>query len=131
MPKCQLLKPQQIVTLFRQIDVLTVNGKTLAQACKEVGTAEQSYYRWRKILGGMQVDRAKRFKVIEQENVRLKKLVTDLSIREVSLKEARVIVREWVKRYNEIRPHKSLGYKPPAPQSRVPRFIQKQAVSVQ
>jgi putative transposase len=48
-----------------------------------------------------------------------------------SLKEARVIVGEWVKHYNEIRPHSSLGYKPPALQTLVPRFIQKQAVSVQ
>ena len=56
MPKGQRLKPEQIVTLLRQIDVLNVNGKTLAQACKAVGTVEQSYYRWRKIYGGMQVD---------------------------------------------------------------------------
>ena len=86
MPKGQRLKPEQIVTLLRQIDVLTVNGKTLSQACKEVGTVEQSYYRWRKIYGGMQVDQAKRFKEVEQENVRLKKLVADLSLREVSSK---------------------------------------------
>jgi len=44
MAKGQRLKPEQIVTLLRQIDVLTTNGKTLAQACKEVGTVEQSYY---------------------------------------------------------------------------------------
>jgi len=49
MAKGQRLKPEKIVTLLRQIDVLTSNGKTLAQACKEVGTVEQSYYRWRKI----------------------------------------------------------------------------------
>ena len=53
MAKGQRLKPEQIVTLLRQIDVLTSNGKNLAQACKEVGTVEQSYYRWRKIYGGM------------------------------------------------------------------------------
>ena len=45
MAKGQSLKPEQIVTLLRQIDILTPNGKTLAQACKEVGTVEQSYYR--------------------------------------------------------------------------------------
>jgi K+-sensing histidine kinase KdpD len=54
--KGQRLKPEQIVTLLRQIDVLTTNGKTLAGACKEVGTVKQSYYRWRKIYGGMKVD---------------------------------------------------------------------------
>ena len=87
MAKGQRLKPEQIVALLRQIDVLTTNGKTLAQACKEVGTVEQSYYRWRKIYGGMKVDQAKKYKELEQENTRLKKLVADLSLREVMLKE--------------------------------------------
>ena len=87
MAKGQRLKPEQIVTLLRQIDVLTTNGKTLAQACKEVGTVEQSYYRWRKIYGGMKVDQALKYKDLELENTRLKKLVADLSLREVMLKE--------------------------------------------
>ncbi|MBU3603390.1 IS3 family transposase [Polynucleobacter sp. AP-Kaivos-20-H2] len=87
MAKGQRLKPEQIVTLLRQIDVLTTNGKTLAQACKEVGTVEQSYYRWRKIYGGMKVDQARKYKDLELENTRLKKLVADLSLREVMLKE--------------------------------------------
>ena len=87
MAKGQRLKPEQIVTLLRQIDVLTTNGKTLAQACKELGTVEQSYYRWRKMYGGMKVDQAKKYKELEQENTRLKKLVADLSLREVMLKE--------------------------------------------
>ena len=85
--KSQRLKPEQTVTLLRKIDVLTTNGKTLAQACKEVGTVEQSYYRWRKIYGGMKVDQAKKYKDLELENTRLKKLVADLSLREVMLKE--------------------------------------------
>ena len=83
MTKGQRPKPEQIVILLRQIDVLTTNGKTLAQACKEVGTVEQSYYRWRKIYGGMKVDQARKFKDLELENTRLKKLVADLSLREV------------------------------------------------
>jgi len=72
MAKGQRLKPEQIVTWLRQVDVLTTNGKTLAQACKEVGTVEQSYYRWRKLYGGMslkgfpsvKVDQAKKYKDI-------------------------------------------------------------------
>ena len=83
----QRLKPKQILTLLRQIDVLTTNDRTLAQACKEVGTVEQNYYRWHKIYGGMKVDQAKKYKELEQENARLKKLVADLSLREVMLKE--------------------------------------------
>lgn len=85
--KGQRLKPEQILTLFRPIDVLTTNDKTLAQAYKEVGAADQSYYRWHKIYGGMKVDQAKMYKELETENTYLKKLVADLSLREVMLKE--------------------------------------------
>jgi putative transposase len=42
MPKGRRLKPEQIVTHLQHIDVLTVNGKSITQACKEVGTVEQS-----------------------------------------------------------------------------------------
>lgn len=87
MTKGKRLQPEQIITLLRQIDVLTANGKTLAQACKEVGAVEQSYYRWRKMYGGLRVDQAKKFKDLEVENARLKKLVADLSLREVMLQE--------------------------------------------
>ena len=87
MPKGHRIKPEQIVMLLRQIDVLTANGKTLAQSCKEAGVEEQNYYRWRKMYGGMQIDQAKKFKELETENARLKKLVADLSLREVMLKE--------------------------------------------
>ncbi len=87
MAKGQSLKPEQIVTLLRQTDMLTTNGKTLAQAYKEVGTVKQSYYRWRKIYGGMQVYQARMYKELEQKNTRVKKLVADLSLREVMLKE--------------------------------------------
>ena len=87
MAKGQHLKPEQIITLLRQIDVLTMNDQTLAQACKEVGTVEQSYYRWRKVYGGMKVDQAKKYKELELENTRLEKLVVDLSLREAMLKE--------------------------------------------
>ena len=47
---------EQIVSLLRQIEVGTANGKMTPQACKEVGITEQTYYRWRKEYGGLQVD---------------------------------------------------------------------------
>ncbi len=95
MAKGQRLKPEQIVTLLRQIDVLTTNGKTLAQACKEVGTVEQSYYRWRKIYGGMKVDQAKKYKDLELENTRLKELPTLITsgATTLSLSETRMVAR--------------------------------------
>lgn len=50
----------QIVTLLRQVEVAVANGKTTGQACKEAAIAEQTYYRWRKEFGGLQVDQARR-----------------------------------------------------------------------
>ena len=66
---------------------MMANGKTLLEACKQAGISDKSYYRWRKIYGGLKVDQAKRFKAIETENTRLKKLVAELSLREAMLKE--------------------------------------------
>jgi transposase-like protein len=74
------LGAEQIVTKLRQIEVLQSQGKSVAAACKEVGTTEQSYYRWRREYGGLNVDQAKRLKQLEDENGRLKKLVADLSL---------------------------------------------------
>lgn len=87
MAKGQCLKPEHFFILLRQIDALTTNGKTLTQTCKEVDSVEQRYYHWRNIYGGMKLDQAKKFKELDQENTRLKKLVAELSLHEVMLKE--------------------------------------------
>jgi len=71
---------EQIVSKLRQIEVLMAQGKSAALACKEAGVSEQSYYRWRKEYGGLQIDQAKRMKELERENQRLKRLVADLSV---------------------------------------------------
>jgi transposase-like protein len=59
---------EQIVSLLRQIEVAVANGKTTPAACRDGGITEQSYYRWRKEYGGLQVDPARRLKELEQEN---------------------------------------------------------------
>lgn len=79
--------PEQIVTKLRQIEVLQGQGKSIAAVCKEAGTTEQSYYRWRKEYGGLNVDQAKRLKQLETENGRLKKLVADLSLEKQVFKD--------------------------------------------
>ena len=75
------------MTKLRQIEVLQGQGKTFAMACKEAGTTEQNYYRWRKEYGGLGVDQAKRLKQLENENGRLKKLVADLSLEKQVLQD--------------------------------------------
>ena len=78
---------EQIVTKLRQIDVLVAQGRTIGQACKEAELTEQSYYRWRKEYGGLEIEQAKRFKELERENARLKRLVADLSLEKQVLKD--------------------------------------------
>ena len=81
------LGAEQIVFKLRQIEVLMAQGKTAALACKEAGVSEQSYYRWRKEYGGLEIDQAKRMKELERENQRLKRLVADLSVEKQVLKD--------------------------------------------
>jgi transposase-like protein len=81
------LAAEQIVSKLRQIEVLMAQGKTAVLACKEAGVTEQSYYRWRKEYGGLEIDQAKRMKELERENQRLKRLVADLSVEKQVLKD--------------------------------------------
>jgi len=80
-------KPEQIVTLLRQIEVGIANGKTTPQACKEAEITQGTYYRWRKEFGGLKLDQAKRMKELEKENVKLKRLVAELSLEKQILKD--------------------------------------------
>jgi transposase-like protein len=76
-----------IVNLLGQIEVAVANGKTTALACKEAAITEQTYYRWRKEYGGLKVDQARRLKELEQENAKLKRLVSELSLEKLVLKD--------------------------------------------
>ena len=79
--------PEQVVNLLRQIEVAVANGKTTSLACKEAGITDQTYYRWRKEYGGLQVDQARRLKELEQENAKLKRIVANLSLEKLVLKD--------------------------------------------
>ena len=62
-------------------------GSTIGQVCRKIGITEQTYYRWRRDYGSLSVDQAKRLKEAEKENIRLKKLVAELSPDKAVLKE--------------------------------------------
>jgi len=79
---------EQIVTKLREIEVLQGKGQNILEACRQAEISEQTYYKWRKEYGGLQVDQAKRYKQLEQENSQLRKLVADLSMDISILKEA-------------------------------------------
>ncbi len=87
MRRGQKTSAEQVVLKLRQIEVQTAQGKSLALACKEAEISEQSYYRWRKEYGGLQVDQARKMKDLERENARLRRLVADLSLEKQVLED--------------------------------------------
>ena len=81
-------KPEDIVAKPRQVDVLTGQGSTVSAAVRQIGVTEYTYYRWRKEYGGLQTNQIKRIKDLEQENARLRKAVSDLTLDKMILQEA-------------------------------------------
>ena len=81
-------RPEQIIVKLREAEIIESKGLTQVEAAKKLGIAEQTLIRWRKEYGGLRVDQAKRFKELEKENIRLKRLVADLSLDKAILKDA-------------------------------------------
>ena len=79
---------EQIIGKLREAEVLLSKGSTAAQVCRQIGVAEQTYYRWRKEYGGLKVEQAKRLKELEKENSRLRRAVSDLTLDKLILAEA-------------------------------------------
>ena len=79
---------EQIINLLRQAEVLLSQGKTIDQTCRSIGVSNQTYYKWRKSYGGLQMSQAKKLKALEQENQRLKKAVAELTLDKLILQEA-------------------------------------------
>ncbi len=80
--------PEEIVSRLRQLDVLHSQGMTMADAIRQIGVSEVSFYRWRKEYGGMKADQLKRLKEFEKENGRLRRAVSDLTLDKLILAEA-------------------------------------------
>ena len=87
MPR-QKHKAEEIVAKLRQVDVLTAQGRPMAEAVRSIGVTEVTYYRWRSEYGGLKGDQVKRLKELEAENNRLRRAVSDLTIEKLILKEA-------------------------------------------
>ena len=88
MPRGKKVSSEQIIAKLREAEVDLAQGKTVAQVCKKLGIAEQTYCRWKKEYGGLRVDQAKRLKALEKENARLKRLLADAELDKAILKEA-------------------------------------------
>ena len=81
-------KPEEIVAKLRQVEVLTSQGRPVADAVRTIGVTEATYYRWRSEYGGLKLDQVKRLKLLEQENGRLRRAVAELTLEKLVLKEA-------------------------------------------
>lgn len=81
-------KPEEIVAKLRQVDVLTAQGQSIAEAVRTIAVTETTYFRWRAEYGGLKSDQVKRLKDLELENARLRRAVSDLTLDKPILAEA-------------------------------------------
>ena len=79
---------ESIVAMLREAEVLMAKGQPLAEVVRQLGISDATYYNWRKEYGGLKIDQGKRYKELEQENQRLRKVIADLTIDNSILKEA-------------------------------------------
>lgn len=138
--------PGEIVAKLRQVEVSTSQRTPVADADRSIGVTEATYHRWRHEFGGLKLDQVRRLKELEAENkdwigvVGAKtiekssawkngyvesfnnKLRNELLNIEIlnSLRELQILIENWRRHHNTIRPHSALGYRPPAPEITVP-----------
>jgi putative transposase len=79
--------PEEILQHLRTVELETGKGLAVLDACRKLGITEHTYYRWKKEYGGLRADQAKRLKTLEQENLRLKRIVADQALDLSILKE--------------------------------------------
>jgi len=79
--------PEQVINKLREAEVAISEGGTVAEASRQIGLTEQTFYRWRNEYGGLRIDQVKRLKRLESENTRLKRAVADLIVDNQILKE--------------------------------------------
>ena len=80
--------PEQVINKLREAEVAISQGSTVAEASRQIGVTDQTFYRWRNEYGGLRIDQVKRLKQLELENTRLKRAVADLTVDNQILKEA-------------------------------------------
>ena len=80
--------PDQIIGKLREAEADLNSGQTIGQVVQKLGISEQTFHRWRNQYGGMKAPAARRLKELEQENLRLKKAVADLTLDKQILEEA-------------------------------------------
>ena len=75
--------PEQIVRKLREVERLLGEGRSTAEAVKQIEVSEQTYYRWRNQYGSLEASDARRLRELERENGRLKRLLADKELEAV------------------------------------------------
>ncbi len=79
---------EDVLKLLREIELKLTAGDDVATACRSVGISDATYYNWRKRFGGMGRSQLSEMKGLEKENARLKKIVAELELDKLILKES-------------------------------------------
>ena len=79
---------EDILGILRQIELDLAGGSTVEMAIRTAGISDATYYKWRKLYGGMGKSKLHEFKAMEKENERLKRIVADLELDKLILKES-------------------------------------------
>ena len=80
---------EQVAFALRQAE----SGTAVEEICRKMAVSEATFYRWKKKFAGMGVAEIRRLKQLEEENVKLKRLVADLSLDKTMLQDA--LQRKW------------------------------------
>lgn len=80
---------EQIVAVLKQVEL----GLPVADVIRQLGIAEQTFYRWKKLYGGLQSDQVRELKQLQEENGRLKRVVAELTLDKAMLQD--VLQRKW------------------------------------
>ncbi len=79
---------EDILKLLREIELKLAEGSDVQTALRAVGVRDATYYIWRRRIGGMGRDKLSEFRDLEKENARLKKIVAELELDKLILKES-------------------------------------------
>lgn len=80
---------EQIINILKSVE----SGQKITDTCRTNGISEQTYHRWKAKYGGLEINEMRRLKQLEQENLRLKQIVADLTLDNRALKD--VVSKKW------------------------------------
>ena len=81
-------KPEEILGKLREVEIVFSQGGTTAEACRRIAVTQQTYYLWRKEYGGLNANQARRMKDLDEENLRLRRAICDLTRDKLIFQEA-------------------------------------------